>query len=274
MDLRWYLKKLFYNKVLPPKPLAKSGHTCMVHIGRCGSTVLSNMVEQNLSLNWAGEIYEPLFKAWASVSPDFSKPLVLEKSPIAYLKSDMDRSKKPYYGFEVKPYHFKLLGQDPEEYFSSLEQLGFTKFILLDRANRLRKIVSSLLAHQSGVFHVSPVNFSRVRKRKITINFDNIRIDNSCKTLLEFLQDYDRSWANLCDILSDRDTLSLEYSRDIERDPIVGYDKVARFLDLPLKTPKVYYRRVNPYPLKDILENYDQLCSLLGDTKYSWMLES
>lgn len=274
MDIRWYLKKFLHDKFSTSKTLKNTGHTCMVHIGRCGSTVLSNMIEQDYSIHWAGEIYEPIFKAWKSVGHDFPRPLKLAKSPISYLKHEMGRSRKPFFGFEVKPYHLKLLGQDPEEYFNYLQSLGFERFILLDRANRLRKIISSLLSQQSGVYHVSPGNFKRHRKSKILINLDNIQIDNDAKTLLEYLQDYDRRWAKVCDLLSDKEVLSLEYSRDIEADPFVAYDKVSRFLDLNLKTPKIYYKRTNPYPIAELVENYDELCDLLGNTKYSWMLET
>lgn len=272
MDIRWYIKKLIRDKFSKPKSLEAKGHVCMIHIGRCGSTVLSNMIEQNSSINWAGELYEPMFKAWDLASPNFTQPVKLENSPLSYLNLDMIRCKKSFYGFEIKPYHLKLLGQDPEEFFNALEENGFTKFILLDRSNRLRKIVSSLIAHQTGVYHISPGNIVRTSKRKVFINTDLVEIDHDSKTLIEYLQDYDRQWLSLCDLFNSRNTLSLEYSRDIERGPMVGYGKVARFLDLPLKTPCVYYKRVNPYPLKEIIINYEDIVSLLGETKFSWML--
>lgn len=276
MDIRWYLKKLLYNKLAQSKPLGKSGHVCMIHIGRCGSTVLSNMIEQNFSINWAGELYEPIFKLYGSNRLDFNQVLRSEISPIDYLSQDMKeptKPTKPIYGFEIKPYHFRLLKQDPQEYVDLLGELGFTKFILLNRANRLRKIISSLIAHQTGVFHVSPGHFVRSPKTKVFINLESLAIDHDSKTLLEYLQDYDKQWAMVNGIVSDRDLLSLEYSRDIEKGLSVGYGKVSRFLDLPLKTPKVYYKRTNPYPLSELVENYEELCNLLGDTKYSWMLE-
>ena len=34
----------------------------MLHNGRCGSTVVGNLLAQNPNIYWASELYEPMFK--------------------------------------------------------------------------------------------------------------------------------------------------------------------------------------------------------------------
>ena len=268
MDIRWYLKKMLLNSFSPSEELASDGHVCMVHIGRCGSTVLSNMIEQSFSIHWAGELYEPIFKAFGTNLGQF------KQCPIDFLKGDMASAKKARYGFEFKPYHLQLLGQDPSAFLNTLVELGFTKFIFLDRANRLRKIVSSLKAKSTGVYHVSPGYIRRNPRGKIYVNINQVEIDHDSKTLLEYLVDYDRDVSLYLELLGSKNPLILEYSRHIQNDPYVGYQYVSRFLDLPhgIK-PKIYYNRTNPFGLESIIENYQDVIDLLKPTKYAWMLE-
>ena len=54
--------------------------------------------------------------------------------------------------------------------------------------------------------------------------------------------------------------------------PIVAYEKVCSFLWLSPSKVQVKIGRTNPFPLEEIIENYEDIVKTLSTTKYSWML--
>lgn len=46
----------------------RSGNIVMFHIGRSGSTVLGDLLDQHSSVYWDGEIYQSFYRAWESVT--------------------------------------------------------------------------------------------------------------------------------------------------------------------------------------------------------------
>ena len=42
----------------------------MIHHGRCGSTVVGNLLAQNPNMHWASELYTPLFAKWKKEHPN------------------------------------------------------------------------------------------------------------------------------------------------------------------------------------------------------------
>lgn len=67
--------------------------------------------------------------------------------------------------------------------------------------------------------------------------------------------------------------LHLVYEDDIEQSPKVAYEKVCEFLGV--KAIEVEYRlqRLNPQPLSEIIENFDEVREYLSGTRYEAMLE-
>jgi hypothetical protein len=63
------------------------------------------------------------------------------------------------------------------------------------------------------------------------------------------------------------------YEEDVEEDPQRAYRRICRHLHLPVHESTVQKSRTNPYPLFDLIENFDVVRSLLRGTDYEWMLE-
>ena len=152
-----------------------------------------------------------------------------------------------------------------------LEKLGFSHYILLDRRNRLRKIVSSVIAHNNRMrYHVS--SETRTKLKQVFIDINNVSIDFDSKPLLSFLSDYDSQVSSITDMLKEKNFLSLTYEDDIQDDPKVGYRQICDFIGLTPKDVKIELSRTNPFPVREMIENFEEVESLLKGTEYEWML--
>jgi hypothetical protein len=53
----------------------------------------------------------------------------------------------------------------------------------------------------------------------------------------------------------------------------VAYEEVCRFLGIQIEEVSVELRKMNPFKLRDMLKNYQEVKQALVDTKYEWMLD-
>jgi hypothetical protein len=252
----------------------RPGNVVMIHIGRCGSRVVADLLDQHSRIYWARELYEPVFKKWRKGNPGAHPAGKVRGDAIQLLRNSMQKALHRYYGFELKPFHLRLLDMAPPAFLQLLDALGFTHFILLDRKNRLRKIVSSIIAHQKGnPYHVSEGRTAS--KARTFINTSDVRIDYDSKPLLDYLADYDErmdEWERLL-AAGRRAVLRLSYEQDIEDDPAVAGRRIFEFLGVRDPGLPVRYRRTNPFPLRELIVNFDEVRALLRGTRYEWMLD-
>ena len=85
----------------------------MLHNGRCGSTVVGNLLAQNPNIHWASELYTPLFEKWKKEHPNrfpVSEQKTIVENPIEILKNSMNETTNPYYGVAIKPVQLVLIG--------------------------------------------------------------------------------------------------------------------------------------------------------------------
>ena len=94
----------------------------MLHLGRCGSTVLSKLLDQHPKIYWDGEVFRRIFarRLWETH---------LIKDPFLLLRARMLYARKRYYGFETKchsAYHLSksMLNTTPINYMTSLKELN------------------------------------------------------------------------------------------------------------------------------------------------------
>ena len=66
--------------------------------------------------------------------------------------------------------------------------------------------------------------------------------------------------------------LQLTYEEHISIDPTVGYRAVCDFLGLQAPPVVMRLRKTNPFPLQDIVQNWDEVVDALSGTEYAWML--
>ena len=256
------------NAVLGP---FRPGNIFMIHLGRTGSTVLADLLSQHPRIFWGSELYYDIFREWERNNNGREVIEEMTEDPIKYLQDDMKRAFHRYYGFEIKPFHLKLIGYSPESYLQVLEQNDFQYFIILNRKNRMRKVISSMIGHSDKKrYHMQSNEKSSVKKIHIDVN--SIQIDFESKSLIEFLEDYDRQMDQFDHLLKGKKVLRLSYEEHIQEDPIVAYKKICEFLDLKPIPVKVRLSRTNPFPVREMIENIDEVESVLKDSPYMWMI--
>lgn len=143
-DLVQIGSEILRGVVSPPQTQRK---IAMLHEGRCGSTVLGDLLNQHPLIDWEGEIFQHR-------RSEICRRLQLEY-PMAYIKWRRLRSEKSFYGFETKTIdHLNLMGLSLPEYTRRLKDIGVSSFIYLDRRNNLRRTVSKIVGRKR-VFHLS-----------------------------------------------------------------------------------------------------------------------
>ena len=230
----------------------------MFHRGRSGSTVLGGMLDQHPHVYWDREVFNRSLRRPSSLD-----------DPFRFLARRMARAGSSYYGFEMKPIHLKTLHIVIDDFLRALEELRFTHFIVLERRNYLRRLLSGMIADKSNVYHRTP---------KDPVSHAQVHIDVACVgdseiPLLDLLNTYEEFYVSLRNSLTEKKTLWLTYEDDILDDPVVAYDKALRFLELEAADPpQIWYGRTNPFHVKELVSNFDEVENALRGTRFSWML--
>ncbi len=257
----------------------------MFHVGRSGSTVLGDLLHQNPAVHWDGEIYERIFQeVGRKVGPLFlasdAPPLAFEQQawrtflpsdPLRYLQERIEVTPKSVYGFEVKFFHLRFFGMSIVDYVAGLKLFGFDAFLLLKRRNFLRGVVSSLVAAQAKQYHFR--NAEEVRCRPIVLDLERIEMDREEKSFFQFLEKYNAMFELLEELLEGERVLELVYEDDLLDDPRRGYRKVCEFLNLSDDPSEVRFVRSTPFPLREILVNFEEVARTLRGTPHAWMLD-
>jgi len=245
-------------------------YTVMFHIGRCGSTVLADMLNQHPEIHWGKEVFQPYHK--------HKKPGFITRG--RYIRQLIRRfgsmAVSGTFGFETKylplqDLSYQCTNISIGEYIKLLRKMGFTRFIVLQRKNYLRRAVSFEVSRVSGDWHTSVPTFSPT---KITLNVNSFPFDTGIENLVESFKAIDNSFQQLAGTISREEVLHLTYEADILKDPTIGYEKVCRFLGIQPQKPRIYYKRTNPFKLEELLENFNEVRAKLENTEYAWMLKN
>lgn len=270
MSLVWWLKtgllpraRSWLQARLHVRPLQESrrGKIVLLHIGRSGSTVLGDLLGQDSRIFWDGEVLKQYIRNADGIDVKGSLAVIRERSGL----SGADR----FYGCEVKPFHIARVKSSMREYMECLAQEGFTRFIVLERKNYLRKIISSVIAAETSRWHNS--GYEKPSLSSVTVNPDRISIDYRNCSLLELLDGYRDDFRNIRTALAGREQLWLTFEDDVEQDPAVAYGRICEFLGMEPEDVTVRYARTNPWPLHSLVKNYEDIRSCLEGTDYAWM---
>jgi hypothetical protein len=265
-----------FNRLLP-KLWSKS--TILFHVGRSGSTILGNLLSQNKEIFWDSEIYHFFLEDLKQITKHGWNAQI-DKLPIEskkLLRNHMTLGKiihvnKKIYGFESKFYHLRRMNITIQEHLEDLESLGFKYFIILERKNYLRTVLSSLISNQKlQKFHMT--SKTKPQLNKIRIDVDDFKTDGERKPLVKFLQDHRDDFQNLENLLRDRRVLKLTYEEDISENPQIALRRVCDFLDLQYREGKIKYGKTNPFSLKEMIINYDEVKQALDGTTFEWMTD-
>jgi LPS sulfotransferase NodH len=235
------------------------------HIGRCGSTVLSNLLNQHPTIQSENEIFQPflLAKNRGEVIPTMDQVI----ADVAARKS------KAIQAAEVK----FLECQQPEAFGASVRQTletfrahGYSRFVVLHRANYLRRMVSHCVAGETRRFFVRIGDEAPLHR--IVMNVNAIRVGSLSRSLLAWFEVFESAYQRLDELLQGHAVCKVSYEEDIEQNPLAGYAKVCRFLGQEPFPAQVSFQRTNPFRLADILHNYREVADLLQSTRHAWML--
>ncbi|NJO77633.1 MAG: hypothetical protein HC827_03340 [Cyanobacteria bacterium RM1_2_2] len=204
--------------------------------------------------------------------PDSDLGSKIETDPLRYLRKRMYRAGNRFYGCEIKFFHLDILKLDLKDFVDQLSSMGFTHFIVLERKNYLRKIVSSKVAKLSQ-YHIKPGEAAP----SIQIHLDpqQITLERHTRTLIEWLEEYQNQFNSLEKLLEDYQTLKLTYEEDISSSPRIAYQQVLKFIGIEVSDengPAIRYAKTNSRQLSQIITNFDEVEAALRKTPFEWML--
>lgn len=169
---------------------------------------------------------------------------------------------------------------DAAAWLQTFRGLGYQNHILLHRRNGLRRMVSHVRAAGNGIYVSSIRSNNHQQLLKLNLPLEGIRHGFEVRSLLEWLREYERGWQQMQILfqqcVEERSAfrwLSLTYEDDLERSPLVGYQRVCKFLGLFAFEPNLRCRKLNVGPLPELIANWDEICVLLAPTPFAWMLE-
>jgi len=233
------------------------------------------MLDSHSEIFSKGEFYLNEFRRWWKKAGEEEEIGELSFDPIKKLEESISKHKGGWFFFEMKTWHPRLLRMSIANFVEESKKLGIKKHIVLERQNRLRIIVSILVAHKNNhnYHRRSSESLDGPTRVKVPIS-EKIKADFKNQTLKEFLGDYDREIKELRAALDDDyfESLNLTYERHVKSDPSIAFNKIIDFLKVPSSDVKVDLGKTNPYPLKKIVSNYDSLKKYLKDTKWEHML--
>ena len=252
----------------------------MLHWGRSGSTVLGHLLHKNPDIFWDSEIFI------GNRMPAIPRPMnkLLFRAPGLVIGVRRQRSRKPVYGFESKPSQIARVGLNFAQFVAKLNAMHFSHYILLQRRNLLRIIISDSVAKQNGIWHrqrhrghaVPKSSDQDARPSAIRIDVNAVALGSSFQrnrmSLLEHLRAIEDEYQQFNALLRDKTLLQMSYEEHIQQDPRVGYRRVCEFLAVSAPEVQVDLGKTNPWPVKEIVENYDEVADVLAGTPYEWML--
>jgi hypothetical protein len=246
----------------------RPGVVLMLHIGRCGSTVLANMLHQHPRIYWDGKIYRAAQAMYGRELRGFDYR--------RWTPRQFAISGGRYYGFEFKflpGQYCSDIHTDPAEFLASCVPMGVTHYILLQRENTLRQAVSYYSSKARGAWHLAPGG--ELGPGRFVLDVDHVSTGrDQGRPLAEYLRHADEAYRAVSAALADRASLTLSYEQDIERSgPSEAYRKVCGFLGLAVQPVAVRDKKINPPGLSELVENMDEVRAALAGTPYEWMLD-
>jgi len=265
-----FLDRVMRTFVRPVTSLLRPGAVAMFHIGRCGSKVLADILQQNKRICWGHEIYQAYCNQLESKGVALAPNSLRDQSPFRLLRQQMRLSGARYYGFEVKFYHLRCYGVELPAFVHEIEKFDVDRFILLERRNYLRKVVSSVVAEKIGKYHLRIGSNPELVRVKIEI--DELDLDYDRKPLLDHLRGFRDDILNFQRLMDGRRFLKLAYEDDIIRDPVKTSIQVCEFLGISPAPGVIRYTRSTPFPLREVVANFREIETALAGTEFAWML--
>lgn len=238
----------------------------MLHQGRCGSTVLGDLLSQHPAVHWDGEIYYT--SNWMPASQPIEE-IVYPGDGLDLLSKKISTCERDIYGFEVQTQCIVPMHMSIAAYVDRCADLGFSHFIHLGRRNLLRKVISSLVLLARNQWHYRPGE--QPPPTKVSVSIERLALKNTVQPLLKFMESMESKVAEIQAAFAGRRALDLIYEDDIDVAPHAGYLRACAFLNISPVPATIRYVRATPRPMCETVENWSEVCTALAGTKYEWM---
>jgi len=253
-----------------PFSAKRPGVVIMLHIGRCGSTVLANMLAQNPNVLWDGKTARKAHELYGNS--------IRSLDVADWFRKQFSISGSRYYGFEFKmlrDQYVTIFDKTVPEVMEICKSVGVTHFILLYRGNTLNQAISHYSGLNNRVWHVSQDSGEQGSNKSFRIDFDHVTTGSGVGLpLLDYLCDIENTKEEVRAILQDQNLLELEYESDIlENGPMIAYKKICVFLDIPTSDVSIKNKKVLALPPSRAVENYGDAVRTLTGTDFEWMLD-
>lgn len=250
-------------------PGHKQTRVCCFHFGRCGSTLLGNMLNAHSQLNWKSEIFHSLHEN--------SRSNTKNADGIEILNSILEESAtKKHLGIETKFQHLDSNGLDMEleDFLSLLGQLNFTKFIVLSRRNYLRQAISVARGQMTKTWHVTSSG-ELPDDSPFEFDLEQVSLGGTNRTLLDCFEFLNTTYDKAIGLFQSLglDVLKLEYESDLEQDASIGFRKTVSFLGIRNEAPRISLRKLEQRPVSEIVANFSDIKRALANTPYEWMCQ-
>jgi hypothetical protein len=256
----------------------------IIHPGRVGSTVLSNLLGKTQGVFSAGEIYnenvnlftEKYGKPWWEIYPNYLNFLdfLLQEAADHIKATSMEKPDDTCYIFEYK-LHLPGCEDRIDKVLKDMHSFGVDKFIFLHRKNYIRRLVSVLISAQTNVWKIE--KGEDFVSPKIHIDVDGVNdydIGISDLPLLKAIECYNEFVQKIKSEIKKYSILELTYESNIEKNPSDAHRLVCDFLDLQYCSLEPDIVRQNTLPLRYILDNLDEVVECLVGSGYEYYLEN
>jgi len=254
--------RLFADRTTPAAGLSASGSSlALIHRGRCGSTVLGTMLDQNDRVYWDGEALMP---------PSLSERWFHRMQGARGVSNTQDlKVLMRYAGTRI--YVLSCKGQlgsgTISQLVRDLSDAGFDRFSVLERKNALRWLVSAEIGAQRQEWHLRRGELPRLKPVWIPLHYDQQ------KSLADRLHGLASWHKEVGDCLTGHPVLHLTYEDHIQADPTRAYREICEFMDIPATPVRVTETRLNPFPLTRLIANFNEVETALRGTGLEWMLD-
>ena len=157
--------------------------------------------------------------------------------------------------------------QTTEQMVRELRRAGFDCFVVLERRNILRWLVSAEFGTRFQTWHIRSSEKPTLRTVDIPLHY------SGGLTLSDRLQAVESWHTQLRTCLAGSPVLNLTYEDHILPTPVNGYSRICSFIDIEMKGASIGHGVVNPFPLRDMIRNFEEIKERLGGSKFEWMLD-
>ena len=251
-----------------PASSRRPGVVLMLHVGRCGSTVLANLRSQNPSIFWDGKLPRRASELYGDE--------VNTLDTGHWIRRQFTISGDRFYGFEYKilaDQYSVMLGTTTPDFLEICKRIGVTHYILLTRRNTLRHVVSHYASKNRGAWHAS--NTDKIKETRFAIDIEGITTGSAPgRPLLDYLQEVEDAHDGVRRLLAEEKLLDIEYEADIDdKGAEHAYRKVCSFLGVEPSSVNLRNVKINPYSMSRTVENFDEITRTLDGTKFGWMID-